>query len=299
MSIENKIFYNEGSASKLGWTPEWFGCNKFNEKLISAIERFQKKCKVTADGCCGPSTYRRVLNERVANLEEHAPRGHKNNSESFIIYNSDYIPIDWPRVKLFFEGDGLRLRKGFKPVKHKRDPKFFVCHWDVCLSSEICHRVLSQRGISVHFAIDNDGTIYQFMDMNDVAWHAGGKTWNDRSIGVEISNAFYPKYQTWYEKRGFGPRPVVKDASVHGKKVEEHLGFYDVQTSALKALIKAVNKCTGIPLQTPLDRSGGTNTKVSKKAADGRFEGFISHYHLTTRKIDCAGLDIKKLLEEL
>ena len=22
----DKIFYNEGSAAKLGWTPDWFGC---------------------------------------------------------------------------------------------------------------------------------------------------------------------------------------------------------------------------------------------------------------------------------
>ena len=72
-----------------------------------------------------------------------------------------------------------------------------------------------------------------------------------------------------------------------------------MQIEALKALMKAVHKRTGIPLQTPLDRSGKTNTKVSKKCAEGRFEGFISHYHLTTRKIDCAGVDIKKLLEDL
>ena len=135
--------------------------------------------------------------------------------------------------------------------------------------------------------------------MNDVAWHAGGKTWNNRSIGVEITNAYYPKYQNWYERKGFGERPVVKDAYVHGKKLEEHLGFYPVQIEALKMLMKAVHEATGIPLETPLNRSGNTNTKVSKKCAEGRFEGFISHYHLTTRKIDCAGLDIKKLLEEL
>jgi len=137
------------------------------------------------------------------------------------------------------------------------------------------------------------------MDMNDVAWHAGGKTWNDRSLGVEISNAYYTKYQNWYESRDFGKRPVITDAYVHGKKLKEHLGFYPVQLEALKALMKAVHKATGIPLQAPLDRAGKTNTKVSKKCAEGRFEGFISHYHLTTRKIDCAGLDIKKLLEEL
>ncbi len=295
----DKIFYNEGSAAKLGWTPEWFGCVKHGEKLITAIEKFQKEHGITADGCCGPSTYRRIYNHRVANWDEHSPMSHKDNTESYIIYNSDYIPIDWPRVKLFFEGGGLKLRKGFKRMKYKRDPKFFVCHWDVCLSSETCYKVLKNRGIPGHFAIDNDGTIYKFMDMNDVAYHAGGKTWNDRSVGVEISNAFYPKYQDWYTKRDYGERPLITDAHVHGKKLEDHLGFYPVQLDALKALMKAVHKCTGIPLQAPLDRSGGTNTKVSKKCADGRFEGFISHYHLTNRKIDCAGLDIKKLLEEL
>ena len=295
----DKVFYNEGSAAKLGWTPDWFGCNDFDEDLIDAIVKFQKQHNLTADGLMGPTTYRRVYNDRVANLEDYQPKSMKNNRESFIVYNSDYLPIEWPRVRLFFEGDGYKLTKGFKKMTQKRDPKFFVCHWDVCLSSETCFRVLKKRGISVHFAIDNDGTIYQFMDMNDVAYHAGSRKWNTASVGVEIANAFYPKYQDWYKRKGFGERPVIKDAMVHGKKLETHLGFYPVQLQALQALMKAVHKATGMPLKAPLDRKGNTSTKVSKPVADGRFEGFVSHYHLTNRKIDCAGLDIKKLLEEI
>ena len=295
----DKIFYNEGSAAKLGWTPDWFGCDDFDEDLINAIIKFQKEHNLTADGLMGPTTYRRVYNDRVANLEDYQPKSMKNNRESFIVYNSDYLPIEWPRVRLFFEGDGYKLTKGFKKMTQKRDPKFFVCHWDVCLSSETCFRVLKKRGISVHFAIDNDGTIYQFMDMNDVAYHAGSRKWNDASVGVEITNAFYPKYQDWYKKKGFGERPVIKDAMVHGKKLETHLGFYPIQLQALQALMKAVHKATGMPLKAPLDRKGNTSTKVSKPVADGRFEGFVSHYHLTNRKIDCAGLDIKKLLEDI
>jgi hypothetical protein len=295
----DKVFYNEGSAAKLGWTPDWFGCDDFDEDLIDAIVKFQKQHNLTADGLMGPTTYRRVYNDRVANLEDYQPKSMKNNRESFIVYNSDYLPIEWPRVRLFFEGDGYKLTKGFKKMTQKRDPKFFVCHWDVCLSSETCFRVLKKRGISVHFAIDNDGTIYQFMDMNDVAYHAGSRKWNTASVGVEIANAFYPKYQDWYKRKGFGERPVIKDAMVHGKKLETHLGFYPVQLQALQALMKAVHKATGMPLKAPLDRKGNTSTKVSKPVADGRFEGFVSHYHLTNRKIDCAGLDIKKLLEEI
>lgn len=292
----DKIFYNEGSAAKLGWTPDWFGCSDFDEDLVDAIIRFQKDHGLAADGLMGPTTYRRIYNQRMAELDEHRPSSSKMNKESYIIYNSDYYPIQWPKVRLFFEADGYKLTKGFKASRQKRDPKFFVCHWDVCLSSETCYKVLNKRGISVQFAIDNDGTIYQFMDMNNIAYHAGSRKWNERSIGVEISNAFYPKYQSWYEKKGYGKRPMVWNAQVHGKKVEKHLGFYPVQIEALQALMKTVHTATGIPLKCPLDRKSNTSTKVSKPVADGRFEGFVSHYHLTNRKIDCAGLDLKKIL---
>ena len=294
----DKYFYNEASSAKLGWDPSWFGCNKFNDDLIEAIEKYQKSKGLTADGLCGPGTYRRVYTDRQELIETFRPNP-KNNKESFVVYNSEYFNIQWPKVKLWFEGDGLKMRKGFKRMNEKRDPSFFVCHWDVCLSSQSCYKVLENRGLSVHFLIDNDGTIYQTMDMNDVAYHAGSRTWNNKSIGVEISNAYYPKHQGWYKKHIGEERPLITDAVVHGNKLDPFTGFYPQQLDALKALMRAVNKATGIPLQAPLDRSKSTNTTVSKKAASGRFEGFISHYHLTNRKIDCAGLDLKKLLRDI
>jgi hypothetical protein len=294
----DKYFYNEASSAKLGWEPSWFGCSKFNDDLIEAIEKYQKSKGLTADGLCGPGTYRRIYTDRQESIETFRPNP-KNNKESFVVYNSEYFDIQWPKVKLWFEGDGLKMRKGFKRMNEKRDPSFFVCHWDVCLSSQSCYKVLENRGLSVHFLIDNDGTIYQTMDMNDVAYHAGSRTWNNKSIGVEISNAYYPKHQGWYKKHVGEERPLITDAVVHGNKLDPFTGFYPQQLDALKALMRAVNKATGIPLQAPLDRSKSTNTTVSKKAASGRFEGFISHYHLTNRKIDCAGLDLKKLLRDI
>ena len=92
---------------------------------------------------------------------------------------------------------------------------------------------------------------------------------------------------------------MINDAVVHGQKLDPFTGFYPVQLEALKALMKSINKATGIPLKTPLDRSKGINTTVSKKAADGRFEGFVSHYHLKRGKIDCANLDLKTILESI
>jgi peptidoglycan hydrolase-like protein with peptidoglycan-binding domain len=294
----DKNFYNESSSDKLGWEPEWFGCDEFDEDLVAAIKKFQKKNGMSADGLCGPGTFRVLFNERMEDIEQFRP-AKTSPGEKFIICNGDYFPIDWPKVKLFFEGDGLKLTKGLRKHVGERNPSFFVCHWDVCLSSKTCHKVLEKRGISVHFAIDNDGTIYQFMDMNDVAYHAGGRTWNNKSIGVEIANAYYPKYQGWYKKNGLGERPLVEGAKVHGKTLDPFMDFYPEQYEALKALMKAVHEATGIPLEAPLDRSGNTNTTVSKKAADGRFEGFVSHYHLKRGKIDCANLDLKTILEHI
>jgi hypothetical protein len=63
----------------------------------------------------------------------------------------------------------------------------FVLHYDVCGVSRQCFRVLHDlRGLSIHFMIDIDGTIYQTMDAKERAWHATIS--NDRSVGVEIAN---------------------------------------------------------------------------------------------------------------
>ena len=154
----------------------------------------------------------------------------------------------------------------------------------------------------MHFLIDNDGTIFQMLDTQHKAWHAGissGVGGNPKGIGVEISNGYYLKYQNWYVKNGFGERPVQKTAYVHGKTLDPFTDFYPVQLQALKALWKACGDALDIPFKTPVDKSGNTLKKVSTAAAANRFKGFVSHYHLTRRKIDCAGLDIKNMLKDI
>ncbi|MCB1119857.1 MAG: N-acetylmuramoyl-L-alanine amidase, partial [Chlamydiia bacterium] len=63
----------------------------------------------------------------------------------------------------------------------------FVMHYDVCGFSQTCFKVLhDNRGLSVHFMLDIDGTIYQTLDLKERAWHATIS--NTRSIGVEIAH---------------------------------------------------------------------------------------------------------------
>ena len=166
------------------------------------------------------------------------------------------------------------------------------------MNSKSCARVLNNRGLSVHFLIDNDGTIYQICDINHMCFHAGSKV-NKTSIGVEIANAYYPKYQNWYKKNGFGERPIISGESVHGKSLDDFTGFYPIQIKALQALWSAIHKGVGLPLECPVDSNGETLKSVDSKCARGTFKGFISHYHITSRKIDCAGLDIASLLKEI
>lgn len=295
----DKIFYNEASASKLGWDPSWFGVKLFDEDLVHAIKAWQRKQGIKPDGMCGPSTHRRIYTERQSNIDDHKPQNIEEKEKAYLVYQGNFIDIAWPRVVLWSEEKGLKLNGGYTPYYEKRDIKMFMNHWDVCLNSASCARVLNKRGISVHFCIDNDGTIYQLIDINHAAWHAGSKKLNHCTVGVEIANAYYPKYQSWYVKNGFGERPLLTGETIHGRDMETFTGFYDVQIKALQALWEAIYKGVGIPLKCPTDQAGNTLKKVSSSVASGRYKGFVSHYHATSRKIDCAGLDINNLLKDL
>jgi len=296
----DKHFYNEASAKKLGWEPSWFGEKYFDDKLVRAIKKWQKARGLSGDGLCGPMTFRRLWTEREAEISNFKPN--ECEYSNYIVYNGEFYPIEWEKVVLWSEKGGHIAKSGNYydySARPKRKIRFFVNHWDVCLTSTSCQKVLDKRGISVHFLIDNDGTIYQTLDMQHAAFHAGSSRSNRPSVGVEITNAYYPKYQAWYVKNGFGERPLIENSWVHGNKLEPFLGFYPEQLEALKALWKAIHNSTGIPYETPTSQFGKTSTKYVQDVAYGNFTGFVSHYHVSKSKIDCAGLDIKSLLEEV
>ena len=260
----DKDFYNKSSSDSLGWDPSWFGCDEFDFNLVKAVQKWQKNMGLTADGLVGPMTYRRIWTEREANISDYEPR--KNSYSSYsshhIVHNGRFIPIEWNKVVLWDETDGFQANKGCYTDysgKPDRKPTMFVNHWDVCLSAESCANVLNRKGISVHFLIDNDGTIFQMLDTQHKAWHAGIPKYeggNTKGIGVEISNAYYLKYQDWYVSHGFGARPIQDDASVHGRKKDPFLDFYPVQLKALKALWKAIHIGLDIPLVFPKNSQG-------------------------------------------
>lgn len=302
----DKDFYNKSSSDSLGWDPSWFGCSEFDIELVKAVQKWQKANGLTADGLVGPMTYRRVWTEREVNISDYTPdKNVISQGDKHIVHNGNFIPIEWDKVILWDERGGFKSKDGCYTDlsgKEDREPTMFVNHWDVCLSAESCATVLNRRGISVHFLIDNDGTIFQMLDTQHKAWHAGHPRLgggNTTGIGVEISNAYYLKYQDWYVKNGFGERPIQEHAYVHGRTLKPFTDFYPVQLDALKALWKACHIGLNIPLEYPKDKNGHIETSVHYDCERGKFHGFCNHYNIIKTKIDCAGLDLPSLLSEV
>ena len=190
-----------------------------------------------------------------------------------------------------------------------------VLHYDVSGVSSRCFQTLQkERGLSCHFLLDIDGTVYQTLDLKERAWHAG--TSNSRSVGIEIANVgAYPKGSTnpfsrWYRRhsqrgtrlilppdsgvrhpdRVRGPaRPDPVTGPIHGRQFVQ----YDLTDAQYNALIKLVAAlCRTFPRVTPdAPRVGGTSAGPVlpglMTAADRvRFGGIVGHHHLTRDKID-------------
>jgi hypothetical protein len=291
--------YNKKSAKKLGWDPSWFEASDFDNRLTENIMEFQERCEISQDGLCGPSTYRRILSEREAIKD--VALSPVADPKKYIVCDGDKVPIDWNLVVSLYDVNNYTLPRGCyrKHKPHKRNVKMIITHFDVCLSAASCKRVLEKKGISSHFVIDNDGTIYQMVDPQHEGWHAGKRAVNRASIGVDISNGVYTKYQKWYQRKGFGSRPVLKNIKIHSGKIKECLGFYPVQLEAYKVLVKTLCEYYDIPIEMPMGSSGKVLMGVEPTVTKGKFKGIANHFHVTRGKWDTANLDWNQMLDDL
>lgn len=193
----------------------------------------------------------------------------------------------------------------------------FVLHYDVCGTSRTCFRVLHDlRGLSVHFMLDVDGTIYQTLDLKERAWHA--TIANNRSIGIEIANigAYPPDKENpldeWYatdangktrftlpERFGNGgvrtpgflktARPA-RDGPIVGEIQGRTLEMYDLTDAQYESLIKLTAALSEIfpkmKLDYPRNEDGDLLTETMERAEFDAFGGLIAHYHIQNNKID-------------
>jgi N-acetyl-anhydromuramyl-L-alanine amidase AmpD len=195
----------------------------------------------------------------------------------------------------------------------------FVLHYDVCGTSRQCFNILhDHRGLSVHFMLDLDGTIYQTLDLKERAWHA--TTSNDRSIGIEIANiGAYGKggeggdtvLDQWYRKDADGHTRVVipwalgggrflrtpdfiarpaREEAVVGDVQGHTLRMYDLTPQQYDSLIKlTATLCSVFPKITcdyPRDENGKLITHKLAPDQLTAYHGVLGHYHVQTDKTD-------------
>ncbi|MCE2800791.1 MAG: N-acetylmuramoyl-L-alanine amidase [Planctomycetaceae bacterium] len=202
----------------------------------------------------------------------------------------------------------------------------FVLHFDVCGTSSQCFFILHDiRGLSVHFMLDADGTIYQTLDLKERAWHATKS--NDRSIGIEIANiGAYRQNENnpldqWYAKDEQGPylifppkiRGVDRFAGrklrprrpeiVTGKVGDTTYVQYDYtpeQYAALSKLTAALSDIfPKIQLEVPRMPDGKLLGQTLTDEQWASFSGLMGHYHVQGNKSDPGpALDWEYLLEQ-
>jgi len=175
----------------------------------------------------------------------------------------------------------------------------FVVHHDGCSSADMCFNVLhNERGLSCHFLIDNDGTIFQTMDLALAAWHAA--QWNFGSIGVELCNRGDAKKEPNYYSNGKrGPLRNVKTCQINGYKISA-FDYTKEQYDAFARLVRALQRLLpNIPLDFPQSSPGQQAWETLPEAASFGFSGYVGHYHLTRQKWDPGPFDFKDFLRKL
>ena len=191
----------------------------------------------------------------------------------------------------------------------------FVIHFDVCGTSRTCFKVLQDgRGLSVHFMLDLDGTIYQTLDLKERAWHA--TTSNDRSVGIEIANmGAYPvggknPFAEWYQTNADGQTYITipkrfgdggirtpnfvghpaRNEPVRGVIQGEDLIQYDFTPQQYAALTKLTAAlCEIFPklkCRYAVDAEGKLIPHKLPDAELEDYEGVLGHYHIQSNKND-------------
>ena len=190
----------------------------------------------------------------------------------------------------------------------------FVIHFDVCGTSRKCFEVLhDQRGLSVQFMLDVDGTIYQTLDLKEGAWHATKA--NGRSIGIEIANVGTFRDKTkglagrFYAPDADGktrltlPDPElvptlaagevlrpIRDQPVVGVIQGEEYAQYDLTPQQYDSLTKlTATLCKVFPkirCEYPRDDEGRLIPKKLPDDQYNRYNGVLGHYHVQANKND-------------
>jgi len=171
--------------------------------------------------------------------------------------------------------------------------KQFIFHHDGCANAAMCWEVLhNERGLSCHFIVDNDGTIYQTIDLAYMAYHAA--EYNIGSIGVEISNRgeAHGIHDPYYR----GKREITS-CTINNSKIL-CFDFTPAQYASMRQLCSDLTHfLPNLPIEYPQSAPGQQSTDTLGDAFS--YSGYLGHYHCTRRKWDPGPFNFKEFCEKL
>ncbi len=180
-----------------------------------------------------------------------------------------------------------------------------VLHFDGCVNSRSCFKSMHNRprpagstgcGLSAHFMVDADGTIYQTLDLVERAFHA--EEANSTSVGVEICNRGRVDKSEWPKlPPDYRTRPE-RDVVING---EHHLAYefrgeqYDSLIALARTLLRVFPRIK--PVMPERDGKPIMDTLDDPLA----FAGILGHLHvdLQKQKWDPGALDWQRILRAL
>lgn len=132
--------------------------------------------------------------------------------------------------------------------KRKGNRKLFiVVHATAGASAESSLLYCERIGISCHYFIERDGTIYKTAEHDDVCFHAGKSNWggysglNDFSVGIELAN--------------FGPMSADRKKPLNQNYEWEFINNVEYEKYSEKQLKALKDLCLSIMEELKLDKT--------------------------------------------
>jgi N-acetylmuramoyl-L-alanine amidase len=177
-----------------------------------------------------------------------------------------------------------------------------VLHFDGCVNSRSCFKSMHNRprpsgagcGLSAHFMIDADGTIYQTLDLAERAFHA--EEANSDSIGVEICNRGRVDRTEWPKLPPDYPTRVTREVTINGDRHEAY-EFRPEQYDAIIALTRTLLRV--FPKIKPIIPETDGRPIMDTLPDPLAFAGILGHLHIEKKKWDPGALDWERILRAL
>ncbi len=213
------------------WEANWFNHKCVDDRLIETIKKYQTEKNLEPTGEIDFLTYKIIYNERFQ-------KQIKNNKiedlipTSYLIVNQKSINFYSEIFYNFVDNDCLCLNENqyyINETKMTRQIDSISISPDYCLSFQTNYLLNKQAQASTHFYIDFDGSIYQFIDLQNVSFQHEKRNFSDKTIYIEINNPICSSYSTHNELN----RKINN---------ENNLDYLPQQINSLNFLINSLNK---------------------------------------------------------